>query len=498
MTNLTRRGLMAASAALAAAPAIADAKPKAVAAAPWTPDATTLASMIRNREISAVEAVEAAIRRAEALQPKLNFIVNSDFDRALDAAKKGGQTGPFAGVPFLVKDLNDYAGTPTRNGSGGYLITPAAAASEPWVEAALRAGLIPIGKSASPEFGYLPTTEPLALGPTRNPFDPRYSSGGSSGGAAAATAAGVVAIAHASDGGGSIRIPASCCGLFGFKPSRGRLAGNTDMRVIALSVNHVETHSVRDSAAMFAATERTEDGAPFKPIGLVRTPLRKTLQIGVLRASGSGRAPHAEVHAALENTMALLEGLGHRLSETRWPMDSARFGQDFLTLWSAGAAMDMAALGKMLGRPPTASEAEPFSMGMAELIAKAPEGAVDAAIGRLAQDAAAYDAWFGQYDVILSPVLRSPPPVLGYLSGDVPFATLSERLTDYVGYTPLQNVAGAPAMSVPLYFGDPRYDALPVGMHFFAKAGADALLFQLAYQLEAAQPWAHIRPGVNA
>ena len=497
MTDLTRRGLLAASAATAAAagPLAAAAKPKT--AAPWTPDATALAAMIRSKEISTVEAVETAIRNAEKLQPTLNFIVNSDFDRALDAAKRGGQTGPFAGVPFLVKDLNDYAGTPTRNGSGGYRNAPAATASEPWVDAALKAGFIPIGKSASPEFGYLPTTEPLAFGPTRNPFDPRYSSGGSSGGAAAATAAGVVAIAHASDGGGSIRIPASCCGLFGFKPSRGRLAGNTDMRVIALSVNHVETHSVRDSAAMFAATERTEPGAPFKPIGFVQTPLRKKLRIGVLRNSGSGRAPHSEVHTAIENTIVLLEGLGHRVSETQWPMDSARFGQDFLTLWSAGAAMDMAALGKMLGRPPTASEAEPFSMGMAELIAKAPEGAVDAAIGRLAEASAAYDAWFGQYDVILSPVLRSPPPVLGYVSGDVPFATLSERLTDYVGYTPLQNVAGAPAMSVPLFWGDPRYDALPVGMHFSARAGADALLFQLAYQLEAAHPWAHIRPAVS-
>jgi amidase len=181
MTELTRRGLLAASAAATAGAATsaaaldwpwkAKAATPAPAAASWTPDATTVASMIRSKEISAVEAVEAAIRRSEALQPKLNFMVNSDYDRALDAAKKGGQTGPFAGVPFLIKDLNDYAGTPTRNGSGGYRGAPAATASEPWVEAALRAGLIPIGKSASPEFGYLPTTEPLAYGPTRNPWN---------------------------------------------------------------------------------------------------------------------------------------------------------------------------------------------------------------------------------------------------------------------------------------------------------------------------------------
>ncbi len=502
MTDLTRRGLLAASAAATAGAATSAAaldwpwKAKTAAPAPasWTPDATTVASMIRSKEISAVEAVEAAIRRSEALQPKLNFMVNSDYDRALDAAKKGGQTGPFAGVPFLIKDLNDYAGTPTRNGSGGYRGAPAATASEPWVEAALRAGLIPIGKSSSPEFGYLPTTEPLAYGPTRNPWNTSRSTGGSSGGSAAATAAGVVPMAHATDGGGSIRIPAANCGLFGFKPSRGRLIGNTDMRVIALSVGHVDSLSVRDSAAMFAATERTETGAPFKPIGLVSKPLRRKLRIGVLSISGNGREPDPEVRAGLDNTVKLLEGLGHRVSETKWPIDSARFGQDFLTLWSAGAAMDMAAMAKMLGRAPDAAMAEPFSLGMAELIAKAPDGAVDAAIGRLAADSAAYATWFDDLDVIVSPVLTKPPVPLGYVSGDVPFAELSDRLTNYVGYTPLHNVAGAPAMSVPLHW---TADGLPVGIHFAAKAGNDALLFALAYQLEAAQPWAQRKPGVS-
>ena len=495
MTELTRRGLLAASAAVAAAPIAAQARPRPVPVTPWTPDATTIAAMIRNREISAAEAVEAAIRRAESLQPKLNFMVNSDFDRAMDAAKKGGQTGPFAGVPILVKDLYDYEGTPTRNGSGGYLGAPPAAKSEPYVLAMLSAGFIPIGKSSSPEFGYLPTTEPLAFGPTRNPWNTGHSTGGSSGGAAAATAAGVVPIAHASDGGGSIRIPASCCGLFGFKPSRGRLAGSTDMMVTTLSVNHVDSHSVRDSAAMFAATERSGEGAPFQPIGFIDKPLKKKLHIGVLSASGNGREPDAEVRAGLDGAVKLLQSLGHKVKETKWPLDSARFGQDFLTLWSAGAAMDMKAMAKMLGRAPGPGDAEPFSRGMAELIARAPEGAVPAAIGRLMEAAKAYDGWFADFDVIVSPVLTKPPVPLGYVSGDVPFAELSARLTDYVGYTPLHNVAGAPAMSVPLHW---TADGLPVGVHFAAKAGNDALLFALAYQLEAAQPWAARKPGVSA
>lgn len=503
MTNLTRRGLLAASAATATAAGAATnaaalgwpGKTKAPPAAPWTPDATSVAAMIRNREISAAEAVEAAIRRSEALQPKLNFMVNSDYDRAMDAAKKGGQTGPFAGVPILIKDLYDYEGTPTRNGSGGYLGAPAAARSEPYVQALLNAGFIPIGKSSSPEFGYLPTTEPLAFGPTRNPWNTDRSTGGSSGGAAAATAAGVVPIAHATDGGGSIRIPASCCGLFGFKPSRARLAGSTDMMVTTLSVNHVDSHSVRDSAAMFAAAERTGEGTPYKPIGFIDRPLKKKLRIGVLSASGNGREPDAEVRAGLDGAVKLLQSLGHKVSETKWPLDSARFGQDFLTLWSAGAAMDMEAMAKMLGHAPTAFDAEPFSRGMAELIAKAPQGAVPAAIDRLMQASTAYDGWFANYDVIVSPVLTKPPVPLGFVSGDVPFAELSARLTDYVGYTPLHNVAGAPAMSVPLHW---TADGLPVGVHFAAKAGNDALLFALAYQLEAAQPWAQRKPGVWA
>ena len=495
MTDFTRRGLMAASAAVAAVPAIAQARPKASPPAPWTPDATTVAAMIRGKEISPLEAVEAAIRRTEALQPTLNFMVNSDFDRALDAARKGGQTGPFAGVPFLIKDLYDYAGTPTRNGSAGSYNAPPATANEAWVDGALKAGFIVIGKSASPEFGYLPTTEPLAYGPTRNPWNTGRSTGGSSGGAAAAVSSGVVAIAHASDGGGSIRIPAACCGLFGFKPSRGRLVGNTGLRVVDLSVNHVETHSVRDSAAMFAATERADADAPFHPIGFIHKPLRKTLRIGVLSVSGNGREPDAEVRAGLDGAVKLLQALGHKVSEAKWPINSARFGQDFLTLWSAGAAMDIAAMSKALGRAPDTRMVEPFSLGMAELIAKAPEGAVDAAIGRLAQDAAAYDAWFANYDVIVSPVLTKPPVPLGFVSGDVPFATLSERLTDYVGYTPLENVAGAPAMSVPLHW---TQGGLPVGVQFAAKAGNDAVLFKLAYQLEAAQPWAGRKPGVSA
>ncbi|MFZ5670591.1 MAG: amidase [Pseudomonadota bacterium] len=494
MTELTRRGVLAASAAVAAVPLAAQARPRPAKVEPWTPDATAVAAMIRSKEISAAEAVEAAVRRAEALQPKLNFIVNSDFDRALDAAKKGGQTGPFAGVPFLVKDLDDDIGLPTRYGSAVARLFPPAARQDAWVDALDRAGFISIGKSATPEFGFLPTTEPLAYGPTRNPWNTNHSTGGSSGGAACAVAAGVVPLAHASDGGGSIRIPAANCGLFGLKPSRGRLAGNVGMEVSDLSVDHCDAHSVRDSAALFAACERSDAGAPFRPVGLVTKPLRKRLKVGLLVKSAAGLDPDPEVRAAIDGTVALLDDLGHRVEETRWPVGED-FTQNFLLLWAAGAAEALAGTAKAAGVKVDAASFEPFSLGMAELVAKAPEGAVQKAIAALKSAQASYDRWFADVDVIVSPVLRTPPARLGFVSGDVPFDTLVERLTSYVGYTPLHNVAGAPAMSVPLHW---TAGGLPVGVQFAARAGDDALLLALAYQLEAARPWAGRKPPVSA
>jgi len=495
MTDLSRRGLLAASAGAAALSACATADGAASPpSAAWTPDATELAARIRKRETTAAELMEETIRKAEALQPTLRFIVNSDFDRALDKARAGGQTGPFAGVPFLVKDLDDYRGLPTRSGSRWTLNHPPATTQDVYVDTFDRAGFIVFGKSATPEYGFLPTTEPMGYDPTRNPWDISRSSGGSSGGAAVAVASGVLPISHASDGGGSIRIPASNCGLFGLKPSRGRLIDpNTDPSATNISVNHAVSRSVRDSAALFAATERKDSGLP--PVGLVTSPLRRKLKVGLLMKSGSGKAPDADVAAAMDSTARLLESLGHNVEPTDWPLDSVQFGQDFLTLWSAGAAQLVQAVAKATGKTPDASMLEPFSLGMANLIAGLPQGALPAAIARLEANVKAYDSWFDTYDVVLSPVLASPPVKLGYVSGDIPFEELSTRLTDYVGYTPLQNVAGAPSMSLPLHWTD---TGLPVGSQICARMGQEKLLFQLAYQLEAARPWAGRRPPVSA
>jgi amidase len=496
MTRITRRALAAAPAALVAGKALAAPKP-ASPASPW-PDATEMAARIRKGEMTALEAVEQAVARAEKLQGQLNFIVNSDFDRALAKARAGGISGPFAGVPFLIKDLDDYKGLPTRNGSQSGRYARSATTQPAYIDAFDNAGLITIGKSATPEYGFLPTTEPVATGLTRNPWDPTRSSGGSSGGSAVAVAAGVVPVAHANDGGGSIRIPASNCGLFGLKPSRGRMIGTrmeTDIRDIG--AEHVVSRSIRDSAALFALTEDSGQGAQLPPVGFVTGPGKRRLRIGVLVENGMGHQPQPEVAAANASAAKLLAGLGHRVEYTHLPFDGGQFIQDFLLYWANGAMNLAGALAKVIGKAPDATVLEPFSLGMVELARKAGPQALAEALHRLNEDSLAYDTWFPshQFDVVLSPVLSSPAPKLGEVGPLVDFDTLSARLIEYVGYTPIHNIAGAPAMSVPLSWTDA---GLPVGSMFSARRGNERTLFELAYQLEAAQPWAHRIPPIHA
>ena len=502
---ITRRALAASPIALAAAHAVAApaAQPPVTPpispppASPW-PDATALAAAIRSGQVSAAEAVEAAIRRAEALQGTLNFIVNSDFDRALEKAKAGTPPGPFGGLPFLIKDIDDYRGLPTRYGSQAFRAAPAAKTQTPDIDAFDRAGVIVIGKSATPEAAFLPSTEPNATGPTRNPWDSGRSTGGSSGGAAAAVAAGVVPLAHATDGGGSIRIPASHCGLFGLKPSRGRMIGTMfERRITDLGADHVLTRSVRDSAGVFAVTEDSGSHAQLPPVGLVSGPSKARLRIGVVLENGLGHRPQPEVMAAHDKAVALLQALGHHVEPTRLPYDGGQFIDDFILLWAQGAQGLAANVARMTGRRPDETLLEPFTLGLNEIAAKATPQTLQSAGERLAANVLAYDTWFPahQFDLILSPVLSSGPPPLGEIGPNVPFDTLVGRLREYVGYTPIHNVAGAPSMSVPLYWTEA---GLPVGAMLSARWGRERMLFELAYELEAARPWAARVPPVRA
>lgn len=453
-------------------------------------DATATADLIRKKEVTAAEVAEAAIARAKATDPTLHFLVVDDYARA--ATRTG--SGPFAGVPTLIKDLDDLAGLPTRSGTRATAGAPAATVTGPVPQALLAAGFNPIGKSATPEFGFLPTTEPLAFTATANPWNTAHSSGGSSGGSAAAVAAGVVPVGHSTDGGGSIRIPASCCGLFGLKPSRGRMvAASVDPNEI--SVENAVTRSVRDAAGVFAALEKQGADATFPPVGMVTGPSTQRLRIGWAVADFDGRKPTPDVIKATEAAAKLAEGLGHKVEPITWSPDTAGFTDGFLHFWAAGANEAEMDIGKLLGRQPDATVLEPFSLGLAALFRALPPGGFEAKVATIGKAVAAYLALFGTYDVILTPVLGSAPPRLGHLRGDVAFDTLVERLFAYVGYTPIVNSAGNTAMSVPLGWST---DNLPIGAHFAAAPGKEGVLLALAYELEKAQPWAGKRPPVKA
>jgi amidase len=495
--RLTRRGLLATvygTGLAACAPAAV--KPAAVPEASHDlPDATQLASMIRSKEISASEAVEEAIKRAEAVQPQINFMVTDTFAMAREKAKTP-QTGPFAGVPFLVKDLDNVAGVVTRFGSASTANAPPAEKDDVFVGAMFAAGLICIGKSAAPENGYLPTTEPLAFPPAKNPWDTTRSTAGSSGGAAAATAAGVVPMAHANDGGGSIRFPAANNGLVGLKPSRGRMIDEEPgARPLDLAVQGVVSRTVRDTAGFFAACEVSGAGAVFPAVGMVTGPSKTRLKVGVLTTGFSGVEPEAEVGGILQATAKLLEAQGHTITgTTKWPT-APTFGDDFLAYWSLGAAQDVAGVEKLLGKKADETMVEPFTLRMAANAAALKPADIEALQTRLLAASSAYDEWIKGFDVVISPVFTSPPSPLGFFRGDVPFDTLRERLLHEVGYTLIHNISGAPAISLPLGW---TTGGLPVGIQFSAANGAEKTLLELAYEIEAAQPWIGKRPKVWA
>jgi len=497
--KLSRRGLMANAAALAALTSAGGCERIFAARRPADAlgdfDATGVAAAIRSRDITAAEALEAAIARNESVNGGLNFVAAPlyEYGRARAAEPL---TGPFAGVPTLIKDLMPMTGQPTKYGSRAFAENIVEQQSS-YMDALLAAGLVPFGKSTTPEFGLTATTEPLLGGATKNPWDVSRSCGGSSGGAAVAVAARVVPIAHASDGGGSIRIPASCNGLFGLKPSRGRsVAGGRPDSGIDISVNGCVSRSVRDTAAWLAATEASGDGAAFAPAGVVSGPSTQRLRIALDIPNALGHEPDAEVRTAVESAAELCRSLGHTVSEGRPQVDGPQFSADFILLWAAGAAEVVQLVQSQAGADaPLDQLLEPLTLELAEHSRTQGMPALEAAIGRLRAVEAAYAAFFETTaDIYLTPVLAKPPVALGTIDGAKGMAAFN-TLSDYVGYTPLQNIAGAPAMSVPLGWSS---GGLPIGVHFSAAKGQERRLLELAYELERAQPWADRKPGVNA
>jgi amidase len=497
--NISRRRLMEGAGAIAVTAAVAACKP-AEKAAPAVKDvlgdldAVGVAEKIRNKEFTALEAVESAIARAEKLQPQLNFMVTDMFANARATAANPRQ-GILAGAPTLIKDLLDIKGFPTKFGSRAFATAPAATAQTAYADAVLGLGVVPIGKSTTPEFGFTATTEPLLTGPTRNPWSPNFSSGGSSGGAAAAVAAGVVPIAHASDGGGSIRIPASCCGLVGLKPSRNRhIADGGPEGPVPISVNGCVSRTVRDSAAWLYGTQRTGADKAFDPVQMIAGPSTRKLKIGVQIKTFLGKDPDPEVASEIAKVAEMLKSLGHDVREFRAPINGAAFSDAFTLYW-AGMALEIRETVKKLA-PGVALEQllEPLSLGLADLAEKAGPGGMAKAVATLKATERAYAGMFPRIDVLLTPVLAKPPAPLGEFAPTLPFEKFL-TIQDYVAYTPVINAVGAPAISLPLGMSA---TGLPIGAHFAAKNGDEKTLVELAYQLEQAKPWADLRPPVRA
>jgi len=447
-------------------------------------DGIAQAELVARGELSAAELLDACAARVERCEPLIHSTVTLDWERAraLEPA-----SGPFRGVPTLVKDVFPYPGL--RWGMGSRLFArQVQAPASPYSEKIDRSGLVVVGKSAASEFGLLGSTETLQEGVTHNPWDLSRSAAGSSGGSAAAVAAGIVPLAHANDAGGSIRVPASVCGVFGFKPSRDRTAstnpGGTDFA--ALLSDHCVSRSVRDSALFLSVTE-AENGR-FPALGYVREASSKRLRIATFTRTAMGDEPEPSVRRAFDEAVALCAALGHEVRTIAAPeLEGPALGDAFFLSAGATLAGLVEMIGGMRGAKVSREELEPFTWALIDSFQRRDAGALQGARDTFKRCTSAYLAIFADCDVVLTPTLRELPWHLGHLSPLVAPDELMARTARAVGYTPIHSIAGNPAMSVPLHWSQ---EQLPVGVHFAAKIGDDETLLRLAYELEAAKPWA--------
>lgn len=451
-------------------------------------DAVGLAAAIAAGDVTAREVTEAAIVRAEAVNGDLNALAVRDFDRALTTTDRPA-TGAFAGVPTFIKDNTDIIGLPTGHGSMAVQPKPKTK-TEPFAEQYLSTGMTMLGKTTLPEFGFNATTEYQSLPPTRNPWNTGFSSGASSGGSAALVAAGVVPIAHANDGGGSIRIPAAACGLVGLKLTRGREVQSLQGKQMPVDIvsNGAVTRTVRDTAAFVAALEKFRPAPKLKPVGEVVGPSSRRLKIGLITDSIAGDPTDADTAAAVTQTTELLASLGHDVVDFAVPTDHT-FVRDFVHYWAL-MAFSTQHFGRLVtGDSFDKSKTDALTKGLARNFIRKP-WLTPVSIRGLKRSEARYREAFSNLDVILSPVLGHTTPELGFLSPAAGFDVMFPRLVNYVSFTPLNNAAGGPAISLPL---GRATNGLPIGVHFSAAHGDERTLLELAFELEAAQPFARIQ-----
>ena len=460
-------------------------------------DALGLAELVRQKKsgVRPEDLLEAAIQRVEAANGSLNAVVVKMYDEARASIRRGLPDGRFTGVPFLLKDLGaTYAGV--RNTSGSKLLaTFVPDYDNELVKRYKQAGLVVFGRTNSPEFGLNVTTEPTLHGPARNPWSTDRSTGGSSGGSGAAVAARLVPMAHGNDGGGSIRIPSSCCGVFGMKPSRGRMPTGPNFGDMweGLATHHALTLSVRDNAALLDATSGPELGAPYgipaprHPfLDEVRTDPRKLRIAWTTR--GAAEQIHEDCQAAVKDAARLCESLGHIVEESAPGIDFEPLLKAFKLVIDSHTAAMLDRLSSVLGEKVTSTMVESSTWVGAEMGWKA--SAADFAATKvqfnLATRGVAKFLENNRFDVLLTPTLGTPPPKLGAFDTAGPFDQLRRAQFDFIPFTWLHNVTGLPAMSVPLYW---NADGLPIGVQFAAPYADEATLYQLAGQLERARPW---------
>jgi amidase len=488
-------------------------------------DGLGLAELVKNGEVTARELVEEAIRRIEDLNPQLNAVIHKAYDLARDVAEGDIPRGPFQGVPFLVKDLmSPVAAMPMCRGSRFHQGFVPDHDSE-LIKRFRTAGLIILGKTNTPEYGLVPVTEPELFGPSNNPWDLARNTGGSSGGSAAAVATRLVPLAHGSDGGGSLRIPASCCGVFGFKPTRGRNPTGPDLGEAwqGLACEHVITRSVRDSAAMLDATAGPDTGAPYvapspsrpylEEVGTNPGPLRIAFTSDPLVP---GEA-HEDCVKGLESTVELCRGLGHELVAASPQIDGHAFARAFLTMVCGDIRAEIEAAENLMGRRATSHDYEAPTWAVGLLGTQVSAAQFSTATSLLHLTARQTGQFFETYDMLLTPTVAEPPLVTGALqpqglqalgmrilgrlnAGGLINAfsgidALAEDVFRFMPYTPVFNATGQPAMSLPLYWNDV---GLPIGMHFVGRFGDEGTLFRLAGQLEGAAPWFDRVPPVSA
>ncbi|WP_110206761.1 amidase [Nocardioides daejeonensis] len=455
-------------------------------------DAVALTEMIARGEVSAPELVEAAITRIDQVDPALGAVAYRDWDRARREAKRP-LPGFFSGVPTLVKDNSDVAGMPSRHGCDAFVAGPARQDGD-FAAMYRRTGLLVMGKSQLSEFGFSASAEHPRLGPVRNPWDTERTAGASSSGAAALVAAGALPIAHANDGGGSIRIPASVNGLVGFKPTRNRIAQDKMTRDMPVRIvaDGVVTRSVRDTAAFLREAEKVHRNLKLAPVGDIQRPGRRRLKVALVTTS-VGRSASPEVAELTRATGRLLEQLGHHVEEVEPPVP-AYFPADFQLYWSLLASFMVLNGKRTFNGTWDRSRLDNLTLGLFRHFKKNVHR-LPLATTRLAASGAVSQRFFAGYDVVLTPTLAHETPRIGHLDPTQEFEVIMDRLLDWVAFTPLQNATGDPAISLPLAA---TANGLPQGMMFGAARGQEATLLELAFELEEARPFARIQGVVNA